>query len=695
MKKLFVGIIIFLSFVFAPHVYAYELGVSSTEEYLGGVYATGEDTISLAIPPNQKSSLAVLYGDFYGDSADLGKIEVSISGTGSMNLTPSSSDLETGDVLSGSGGNYTLTINSASDYYSGTGLFIVTMPNVSSTTTYNVGITAKAYNKNNILISTKNLTIKYVVAVKSTTCDNNYDVSISTSAGTPEKVSELFGTNYAVSTNNETIDVTVTPVSSKTEIYYDKNCNYSDLSSKRNSVAGIKLNYGHENQVCFLIVTECYRQYRDSSNDIDMLIGGIDWYTNLSYNMDIINLNVTRNDNRSKVNTLKTLTISDVSINFNSNLKNYIATVPFKVSSVKINSTLTDPKSYYVSGYGNRTVSLNEGTNDVLIKVKAENGAETTYTIKITREKNDDATLKSLMLNDKEVELQKDVLLYNEYVNNDVVKATIKAEATDSGATVQIDEIKELKEGINKVNITVISASGKKNIYVLNIVRDKLISENSKLKKITIANHNIDFNSNVYEYVVNVDKDENKLDITVETDHPKAKYLIIGNKNLRNNSVIKIKVTAEDDKTVSMYEIKINKNGEFNNFFLIIPFAILLVIAFIVYGFIKKNKNNPSKKLPEDNGSYQKNDNAQNGLSIENVTPLVEEVGESSSMNEEEVSDAFQTSEESIGGAETLVDDRVGNEESSDSVETLDSNQSYDNRSDVFDAIDSFEGNNQ
>ena len=43
--------------------------------------------------------------------------------------------------------------------------------------------------------------------------------------------------------------------------------------------------------------------------------------------------------------------------------------------------------------------------------------------------------------------------------------------------------------------------------------------------------------------------DVEKLDLVVETDHEKAKYVVTGNKELENGSVVKVKVTAEDKKT--------------------------------------------------------------------------------------------------------------------------------------------------
>ena len=51
---------------------------------------------------------------------------------------------------------------------------------------------------------------------------------------------------------------------------------------------------------------------------------------------------------------------------------------------------------------------------------------------------------------------------------------------------------------------------------------------------------------------------ENKLDIEITLNNAKAKYIVKGNKNLNNNSIILIKVTAEDG-SIKEYKIKIKK----------------------------------------------------------------------------------------------------------------------------------------
>lgn len=64
------------------------------------------------------------------------------------------------------------------------------------------------------------------------------------------------------------------------------------------------------------------------------------------------NINITRTDNRSTVNTLKTLTISTGSLSpkFSSSVASYKVTVGSDISKIDIDATLTDSNSSFVSG---------------------------------------------------------------------------------------------------------------------------------------------------------------------------------------------------------------------------------------------------------------------------------------------------------------------------------------------------------
>ena len=85
-------------------------------------------------------------------------------------------------------------------------------------------------------------------------------------------------------------------------------------------------------------------------------------------------LNINYIDSRSKINTLKVLSLGNENFKFYPTINSYTLTVDNTVENIEIKPELTDPKSTYVKGYGDRKVKLNVGENEILIKVQAENG---------------------------------------------------------------------------------------------------------------------------------------------------------------------------------------------------------------------------------------------------------------------------------------------------------------------------------
>ncbi|MBP5679064.1 MAG: cadherin-like beta sandwich domain-containing protein [Bacilli bacterium] len=307
-----------------------------------------------------------------------------------------------------------------------------------------------------------------------------------------------------------------------------------------------------------------------------------------------------RQDTRSKDNTLKSLKLSDVAITFKKDQKTYTAKVPYKVSSTTISATTSDKNASFVEGYGNRTVKLNPGENEVLIKVKAQNGAEATYTVKITREENNDATLKILSINGNEIALKKDVYKYSTVVNNKQAKVDIKATPNDEKAKITVDGPKELKEGKNKITITVEAADGTKLIYTLEVKRDGEISTNAKIKKIEIEGYDLYFSPEQFSYRLKVNKNTKELEMKITPDYAKTKYTVEGNKKLKDGSIIKVKTTAEDGKTTRTYTIEIEKESSPFISILITIGIISVLLGLGVFFFMKKGKKETEPKPVEE-----------------------------------------------------------------------------------------------
>lgn len=284
----------------------------------------------------------------------------------------------------------------------------------------------------------------------------------------------------------------------------------------------------------------------------------------------IYTLNIYRNDNRDKTNTLSSLEIENNKITpeFNKNTINYTLTVKKDVTSVKINATLESDKSSFNKGYGPRTVNLNYGVNNVLIKVTSESGATKTYTIKITREddRSSNNYLKSLNVSSGDFTFNKKTLNYSFSVQNDVTSLNVIATPEDSKSTVSGAKTYNLKEGLNKITITVTAENKQTRTYTLQVTRIvKNISKevNNKLESLEITNYQINFDPETTIYNLTIEN-EKSLDILPKVQDSTSSVVVNGNENLKDGSVIKLVVTAVDGSTKE-YIINISKNEEINN----------------------------------------------------------------------------------------------------------------------------------
>lgn len=303
-------------------------------------------------------------------------------------------------------------------------------------------------------------------------------------------------------------------------------------------------------------------------------------------------------------NNLSTLTIKNETITpkFQENITTYY--VNTENNQVEIEATPKDLSAKVEGDIG--THSLDYGVNKFLIKVTSPRGHIKEYTIYITRKiknisKNNDATLKKLIINHHQITLEKNKYYYDLTLENKEENLNIEAIPNNSTSKVEIEKKDKLEVGNNEIKIIVTAEDGTKSIYLIHITRKKKLSNDSTLKSIIIKNYVLSFSPKKYKYQLEIQK-ENKLDIQVIPNNDLAKYKIIGNENLKNNSQIKIIVTAED-KTTTTYQIDIKKEQEEltskllntdSKILPIITFIILIsmiLIVKIIKTYVNKEKN--------------------------------------------------------------------------------------------------------
>lgn len=315
--------------------------------------------------------------------------------------------------------------------------------------------------------------------------------------------------------------------------------------------------------------------------------------TSFDYCVVTIPIKVLSNDS-----SLKDLTIEGFNNIFNKNKYDYQINVPYNIDSINIKGVQNDSKAQ-VTGLGKRY--LNVGNNNYEIIVTAEDGTISIYKINIIRsEANSDASLKSLKIDNINFSFNKDIYEYHLEVDNNITNINILATPNSSNATVIGNGKYNLSTGKNFFYIVVTSEFGNEINYSIEINRKNSLS---KLNSLEVKNYNLNkpFDSEEYNYTINVYDNIKKLDILATADD-NDEIEITGNDNLvygENEIIITVK---SNNKGLTSYKLVVNKikaenknnqNVNQNNILLnilFILFIISIIIMITVCGiFIKIN----------------------------------------------------------------------------------------------------------
>lgn len=228
---------------------------------------------------------------------------------------------------------------------------------------------------------------------------------------------------------------------------------------------------------------------------------------------------------------------------------------------------------------------------------------------------------------------------YSVTVPNEVESVEVYANKGQSGQTITGTGTKKLTEGANTVNIVVTAEDGKTTkTYTINITRDKEkeddeeeekekqtveepIEENFGLTELKIEGLELQpgFQTDVYEYKIELKEDIEKLDITTLSTETNASIEITGNENLQEGeNIVTIIVKSENEEKTAAYQIIVNKTIEENQDIanqekeqqektkkiIIISAAggaILLIILVVIIVKVKKSKAEKDIYIPYGN----------------------------------------------------------------------------------------------
>lgn len=211
-------------------------------------------------------------------------------------------------------------------------------------------------------------------------------------------------------------------------------------------------------------------------------------------------LNVYRSKNENVfLSTLEVLDTTNTSYTiqpeFNkANTGPYKVTVPNEISEVTIQATAEAPTST-VTGIGKKVLSV--GENRYNLHVTAENGTVETYTVLITREKNNNPNLSNITVKNGEKNytltpnFDPATIEYEITVEEGVSQITIEATPEVATTTYKLLDNTNIKAGENIKRVMGIAEDGTTKIYTIKITRPA--SSNNYLSDLIVKNEEKEF----------------------------------------------------------------------------------------------------------------------------------------------------------------------------------------------------------
>lgn len=335
------------------------------------------------------------------------------------------------------------------------------------------------------------------------------------------------------------------------------------------------------------------------------------------YKAELLKVNVI-----PKTTTTTTTKSSIFKINFDANggtgtFKELSCTSKNGVCNVDLNEAgVPVREGYTFNGWGTNKNCTTTGNKNVYkakknttlyaCYTKEENTTKTTTTttkVTTTTAKTDiKLYLKELNVEGQTIDFSKFKTNYEIKVLYDVESIKINAEAASDGINTEYQNEVNLEVGENEIPIT-LSDGTNSSVYTLKVIRLKEgeeikdASNDATLKSLVLTGYNIDFNSTVTSYELTVKYNVSNIEVKATPSDENAKFVITGNSDIVNGSVIKVDVQAEDG-TLMSYKINITKQNFFQTYktYFLIGAGVVLLILIILVIIDRKKK---VKKVPK------------------------------------------------------------------------------------------------
>ncbi|WP_405176090.1 cadherin-like beta sandwich domain-containing protein [Paenibacillus sp. FSL H8-0261] len=349
-------------------------------------------------------------------------------------------------------------------------------------------------------------------------------------------------------------DVTLSPTFSKDTLTY--------TAAVANSVTNTTITTTKGNKDSVILVTDLgSKSLSVGVNTFIVHVTAEDGVTKKEYTVTVTR--ATSSDASLSALTLNGVTLSPV---FASGTLSYTANVANNVTSTTIGaSTNSGAAMVPVADLGLKLLSV--GANTFTVHVTAEDGiTKKDYTVKVTRAKSSDATLRALTLSGVWLSpvFASGTLTYTANVANDVTSTTVGATKNDGTATVSAGDLgsKTLSVGSNIFTVHVTAEDGTKKDYTVTVTR--AASSDATLRDLTLSGVRLSpaFASGTLTYTANVANDVTSTTVGATKNDGTATVSVgdLGSKSLSvGKNIITVNVIAEDGSTKKKYTVEVTR----------------------------------------------------------------------------------------------------------------------------------------
>lgn len=249
---------------------------------------------------------------------------------------------------------------------------------------------------------------------------------------------------------------------------------------------------------------------------------------------------------------------------FNKIISTYTVTVANEIETVEIEA-VPEHSLTMVTGAGVKTLKV--GTNTFSITSTAEDGSVQIYQVSIIRNKNSDATLKTLDVLEGFLSpsFQSHNFEYSVEVNSGITSLNLNVEPTVDTSKYAISGNYGFKVGKdNLVQIVVTAEDGTKNTYTIHVTRKP--STNNYLSYLNTDKYDMTpmFDKETEEYHITVENEVEKIKVDATPEDPLS--IVKGNKTYDlqvGENEIEVTVTSEDG-LVRSYLLHISRKKNYN-----------------------------------------------------------------------------------------------------------------------------------